>query len=72
MQAVHAVVHTREQAEQIVREAMQIAEEWEGNTIKWANVFNKACELLGQRATAFAQPQAVPLDLTTLRGKVPA
>lgn len=64
MQAVHVAVHTPEQVKAIVAEAMAIADDFDRDSLAWVHAFNGAVSLLGQRATAFVQPQALPLDLT--------
>lgn len=68
LQLVSAPVHTPDQAREIIAQAMEIAQPHEGNTIKWTQVFNQACSLLGQRASTFAQPQQVPLPANLLVG----
>lgn len=61
-QVTHVIVHTPEQAREIVAEALKIADETDHPVIPPRAVFEEACKLLGQRWTFAAQPQAIPLD----------
>lgn len=67
VQAVHAVVHTPSQVQEIVNEAIKIANLADAPEATALAIFNKACDLLGQRATTFLVPQQVPLDLASLK-----
>lgn len=67
VQAVHAVVHTPEQVRDILREASLIVLEIEPSDEWKYTMFDKACDLLGARATTFLAPQQVPFDLSALK-----
>lgn len=57
----HVIVHSPEQVREIVAEAFRVADETGPRDEQWFAIFNKACDLLGQRYTFVAQPQAVNL-----------
>lgn len=63
MNAVHVIVHTPEQAREILETAWTITQELEPGEDRWEAVFREAVRLLGARAT-FIQ-QAAPTDLHT-------
>lgn len=67
VQAVHAVIHTPEQVREIVKEAAGIAYDLDPEGPLQIAIFDKACYLLGQRATTFITPQQVPFDLMSLK-----
>lgn len=67
VQAVHAVIHTQEQVGEIIHEARVIADKLSMGNHEWELIFNKAADLLGQRATTFIAPQQVPFDLMALK-----
>lgn len=60
VQVAHAVVHTPEQVEVIVNDAVAITERQGGATPSADAVFTAACQLLGQRSAVVMQ-QASPL-----------
>lgn len=61
VQVTHVVVHTPEQAREIVRQAMSIADDCDADSRAWDAVFREACRLLGQRHTVVTTDQPVPL-----------
>lgn len=67
VQAVHAVVHTPEQVREILLEAARIADDCQAQGVDRVALFDKACDLLGARATTFLVPQQVPFDLSGLK-----
>lgn len=67
MQAIHAIVHTREQVETILAEAHEIALDLEAKGAHYTTSFQKAADLLGARATAFVQPAPVGIDLSKIK-----
>lgn len=67
VQVHHVIVHTPQQAREIIAEAMLIASESEPDEAQWGHVFDQACALLGQRFTLVNAPQpAPPMDLSRL------
>lgn len=67
VQAVHAIIHTPEDVSSIINEADKIAAVYDETGERWNAIFDKACDLLGQRATTFIAPQQVPFDLMSLK-----
>lgn len=71
VQITHIIVHTPEQAREIIDTAIAIANERDDDQGHWPLIFGKACDLLGQRFTFTAMPQqiAAPLDLAGIRNR---
>lgn len=66
-QVMHFVIHTPDQAREIIAEAERIAAETEYEGREREIVFKEACRLLGMRVSVPVQPQApVPMDLSRL------
>lgn len=69
MNITHVVVHTPEQVQGIIDEALRIADASDHAVITPRVVFEQACQLLGQRWTFAALPQPVNLaGLPSLQG----
>lgn len=72
VQFLHAPVHTPEQAREIVREALAIADELADDLVPAADVFREAVRLLGARASATLmeqQPFALPPHMAIPKGR---
>lgn len=63
----HSPLHTPEQVQDIIRQAVEIANGFDLQGHRWQPVFIQACQLLGARASTALVEQPAPLDLTTLR-----
>lgn len=63
----HVIVHTPEQAREIIREALIIADDFDRDSAEWPNLFREACQLLGARFSLVAQQPTVQLDSRLLR-----
>lgn len=66
VQIVHGIVHSPEQVREIIREAIDVADEATAPPDLWPDVFREACRLLGARTGAVVQPTIAPLDLSRL------
>lgn len=61
VEVVHAPVHTAEQVREILREAVEIADEFELQAHKWTPIFIQAVQMLGARASVPLIEQPPPL-----------
>lgn len=66
IQVHHVIVHTPEQAREVIAEAGRIADDSGMDDERWDRVFEQACALLGQRFSLSVMPQGPPLDLDVL------
>lgn len=67
MQVVHFGVHTKAQAEQIIRDALDIAETTESEDVHRSIIFREACRLLGARYT---RPVPAPTEAAAELGRL--
>lgn len=66
IQVHHVLVHTPEQAREIIAEAGRIADDSGMEGERWDRVFEQACALLGARFSLAMNPEPVPLNLGAL------
>lgn len=66
VQVHHVIVHTPEQAREIVAEAGRIADDAGVDGDRWQAVFEQSCALLGARHSIALMPQGPPVDLGAL------
>lgn len=66
IQVHHVLVHTPEQAREIIAEAGRIADDSGMQDERWDRVFEQACALLGARFSMAVNNEPVPLNLGAL------
>jgi hypothetical protein len=59
-------MHSREQTEQIIDAAYEIATQATDDNAEWPHIFNQACALLSARVPVVEQAPSVPLGFDAL------
>ena len=66
MQKIESPNHSPEQVREIIRKAVEIADELDLQGHNWQPVFIQACQLLGQKAVTFVAEAPTPLMIDGL------
>lgn len=67
VQVIHAPLHTPESARGVIAAAIEIADDYDRDSVAWKPVFEAACALIGARASTFVQPQTVDMPVFGLK-----